>query len=692
MSMTRKTIRSLPAHALFASALALVSFVATQAADEPSIEPIEIGFAERTGRSLMFIDVNAVDRDGRPLTGLVKEDFKLRIDYTWRAIYSVDDLCPCGEATPEPASDDPAAAARLAVAQTVPHFILYFDYSQLGQVGRAHAVYEAERWAREVMRDDDLAMVVAYGGDSVLRELTGFTGDRQAVLDAIQAGAADPELVDPFPNRGVQRQIMCDDGTVSCYHTGRQEYFHARRSLETLRNFLTDLNAIPARKTLLLFHQNASMFPGRLYGDGAAYVPQSSYDFWDAVRETGFSRARALRNNSELVPDLIELTGEVGGSATASRTVVYPLVCGGLRKWTVNFGANLADHTGGDYNHLGHGLDEVLDAAGRKCACIYRIGLEMKERKSSAVMRVKIRADGHSLPARYRMQYLTDGDRWMRKAQLVMAYPEGWSDLELQAAVVPVVARDGRWDVRVQIGLDLADLELAPSDDDGRDSVEWEAAALLSDESGRKHRELLGVYRARPGDDGRIDSLVLHDHRFDGLKPGHYELRAFVHDRFADRFGAVQLSIDLVSPEEQGRIETLVVRDATPHLRNALPLRDKGGVTTGIPAVETGPMPLGDPPRVTRGTALTFLTWDCRTGQRRYRSGIAAAGEPLDLGPVADGIDGTGQCNRIAETIDTAVLPPGRYLYEIAGRDDDVRSGATFEIDPPEEVTPAASH
>jgi hypothetical protein len=80
---------------------------------EPTIAPIQVDLVEQTERTLLLLDVEAVDGQGRPMLGLVKDDFRIRVNYLWRGIYSVDDLCPCGDATlvaPD-APNDPARAA-----------------------------------------------------------------------------------------------------------------------------------------------------------------------------------------------------------------------------------------------------------------------------------------------------------------------------------------------------------------------------------------------------------------------------------------------------------------------------------------------------------------------------------------------------------------------------------------------------
>lgn len=676
--MTRR-IGALPL--LFAVVLAAPQ--AEQPADAPQIEPIDIGFTEETGRSLLFLDVEAVDAAGRPLFGLSKQDFQIRVNYVWRKIYSVDDLCPCGDgATTE--EGDPVAEARRAIVRMPPHFVLYFDFSQLQSTGRAQAIEEARRWAGEVMQPDDRVMVVAYASEARLRVLTDFTSDRDQVLRAIEAGAAAPDLLDPFPSEYRDRQALCDDGTLSCYHVGRQEYFHARRSLETLRNFLTELDGVPARKTLLLFHENATIFPGRSYADGPGDLPESTWDRLEALREPGSARARQLRGASALVPDLLELSQDVGGSATASRTVVYPLACGSARSLTFNLGANLADQTGGEHNRLTREVGELLARAGRGCPCIYRIGLEMEERSKSFVLRTKVRARGLTLPSRYHVQHLTDADRWMRKAQLVLANPEAWRELEVGAALVPVAARGKRWDARVEIGLDLAALQVALGEDD-RQTAEWEVGALLSDGEGRRQWEMLGIYRASPDARGRIESIVLHERPLGGLDPGHYELRAFVHDRGADRYGAALGEIDLPPTDRPGLAGPLAQRPATAHLLEPLPLRGRSpGKADELGRPAAGPLPLGDDPLVARGQVVQFLTFVCGPGATEIRSAVRreAAAEPYEGKSETVVVGESGGCVPLVQAIESLGLEPGRYSYEIEADRTAAGGRATFEIGP----------
>ena len=668
-------------------AFALPCLANDEGAPEPVIEPIDIDFTEVTGRSLLFIDVEGVDREGRPLTGLQKEDFKIRVNYTWRRIYSVDDLCPCGDAAPDPDDPptDPGEAARLALVQAPPHYVFYFDYSQLGAAGRTQAIEEAKRWTEEVMQPDDRVMVAAYATDPGLRTLTDFTSDKEKILRAIDEGAAAPDLQDPFPTTLGDRMALCADGTLSCYHTGRLEYRHARRSMETLRNFLTDLDEVPERKTIVLFHENATIFPGRMYGGAPSFFPESVFDEVRGYPNPYFERVSRMRRDRALVPDLLELEEQLGGTATASRAVVYPILCGSAKTWNVNFSANLADQTGGDYNRRIQDLGQVLDQAGRRCPCIYRIGLELPGKEKSFVLRTKIRVRGRKLPSRYRVQYLTDADRWMRKAQLVRANPGQWRDLDVRAAVVPIRASEKSWDVAVQVTFDVASLKPSPMDDhDG----EWEVAALLARDEFRKTWEMLGVYRARREGNERLRGIMLHEQRFEDLKPGKYELRAFVRDRAENIFGGAAVAIELPVPEDGGLAGPVMVRPRGSLLRSPLPLRKKKKpAATETTSRESGPLPLGDRVTVSPGEAIQFLTWACSGDTSRVQSAVSRDDGELWVSKPVETRE-SGPCNKLSEIVDTDLLPPGSYAYEVStGGDTPKTATAAFAITDSAETT-----
>jgi VWFA-related protein len=413
---------------------------------DDSGETHDSGLTVEVGVSRLFLDVEVVDTDGRPMPGLTQEDFTIRLNNREYPIYSVDDLCGCagGDGPPGPS----------------PNFILFFDFSQIGSRWRETALREAERWANEVKRPEERAMVVAYATPSGLRTLCRLTDDPEKLVASIRDARADPGIDDPFPDRHTQRFENCVDGTVSCHNSGMREYRQTFRSSEVLTRFLMRMGSLPGRKEMLLFYQNNAIYPGCLF---------ATDDSCDAFHDS---------TSADSVPGLDDIVGEVAGTAVASGTVIYPILSGPATDWSVDFGETLAGITGGRFNHDSGGIGEVVNAAGRDCACMYRIGVQPPPSSSSRVLRVKVAVrDGEWLPHDYRLLQLTEQERWRRNAEAVLLDPESAREIALSAAVVPVAATRRRWDAKVLVTLDPRSLGLLPSGE--RSVASWEIGAVL---------------------------------------------------------------------------------------------------------------------------------------------------------------------------------------------------------------------
>jgi VWFA-related protein len=671
-------------------------------------EPLEIGLTERTGTSVLFLDVEALDKQGRPMPGLVKDDFKIRVNYIPRNIYSVDNLCPC-LVDPDPSKPgaciDPQSSPQQR-RQNRPLYVLYFDTSQLQLDGRAIALDQARRWIRDVKQPQDQAIVVAFARETGVRRVTPMTADGETLMQGIQRVDDDPDMRDEFPSKLASRMKMCIEGTVSCYYASRKDYFQSRASFRSLLNFVTELDEMPERKVLLFFHQNNSIFPGRLYaapGSAGAqldFAPDDPTGMGRQIDRAVFGAGDSLGgvmfdgSDSGVTPDLVSLVDAIGGTATASRTTIFPIVAGTDQTWAVNFGANVADYTGGKYNRDAAEMTALIDTAGQGCGCFYRIGLRIDERAKSKVFRTKVKIKGKELHSQYRVQYVTAADRWMRKAQSILENPAEFTDVELQAAIVPFRGGGNTWDLRVQVAVDLETLQLA------RENVEnlgeWEIGALLADSRGKQDWEMLAVSRLRekpperqerPDLDREQETAVVHERTFRGLKAGTYQLRAFIKDRTAKLYGGVETEIHLPVVEERSLVGPIARRAGVPHFSSSLPLRDqKKASQQSRSASLKDSVPRTDA-RFEHGVPIEFTTWACPAYANEVRGQVARsvlAGESSVLEPGKPKTNRAGECVAISDTIDTAGLAPGHYTYRAAwnGAQDvsPLQAEATFEI------------
>ncbi len=681
-----------------------LTLIPAPAGNEKPPSVFDTGIVESTEVTLMLLDVNAVDRDGKPMRGLKRGDFAVRLDGRLWAIETVDDLCPCGGepggevagagdapnneaeslATDETATEhgataisspgelSPPAGEGVAPRPAEPEpvrFVLYLEYSQLRQDGRRRAIDEARRWIQETMRPGDLVLIAAYSEPAGLKTLVRFTADKEQLLSAVNHSAGAPEWFDPFPSSRHSRIEGCLAlfyPYVCLLDLARAEYRHTRRSFLALKTLLSSLAEVPGRKALVLFNQDGTMFPARYYPE---------------VDETQ-------------VGDHIGLVDEVGAQATTARTAIYAAFSGeNENDLGVNLGANLADFTGGGYNRGVHDLTDLTRRAGRGCECVYRLGMAPPGGKSGAVHRVTVEIRDRQAPNTYRVQYLNAADRWMRSAQAVLADPDASTDLPLVAAIVPVAGRDGTWDIAVRVTSSPKSLALLSGASGIRGS--WEVGALLWQEDGRKRWELLAISEIRKQRDDATGTAVLHERVIEGVPPGTYELRAFVRDRWANLYGGARARMELPRTRET-TAGPLVLRAEAGFVRTQLPLRQEKVPTRPESAreIERGLLPLGER-SVRAGEPLACLTWVC-PGESKdsvYETVrfLSREDEPVLIFEEPE-IVKAGRCVRIGDRIDTSGLAPGRYVYHVGWNPDaDERSQdveAAFEVAAGDEQAP----
>lgn len=627
------------------------------------VTPIETGLVERTGTRRILLDVEVTDRAGKPIRGLTRKDFAVRLDGEAWTLHSVDDLCACDDPTADPTPETleapkdpsierdrgPTAAAVIespsAVTEPV-RFIIYFDFSQLQPDGRGRATAEARRWIRESMQPDDQTMIAAYSSLAGVKVLSPFSSDKTHLESVVTEAYEDRELFDAFPGFRQLRVRNCWDCCKGCHQPcaicrkcfnicrvdgSQSEYFHGRRALKALRWFLESLEAVPGRKALLLFHQNGALHPTRHYP------------------------APDLDHNA--------LLEQIGAEATLSRTSIFTAYSGGDSEMLAqNLGANLADYTGGGFNRASVDLSKLTDRAGRGCACLYRLALQPPDEASTRIYTARVEVRDRTLPYRYRVTYLSDSERWLRKARSVLSDPGAAREIPLVAAIVPSATRGKRWDVKIQVAVELSSLELVPSE--GEQISRWEVGALLANDGAEEHWEMLGLSNLHRRGDGDTHVVVLHERVFEGLAPDGYELRAFVRDRWTNTYGGVHSRIDLPHPDRPGILGPWLLRARSRHLRTTLPLLgDESETAESTGTIAEGNTPVGDRP-IEAGATLEFVSWICRGEPGTVQRFVSQEGRPqFRFEEPATGE--SGECVWLTDRLETGPLSPGRYTYHL---------------------------
>jgi hypothetical protein len=337
-----------------------------------------------------------------------------------------------------------------------------------------------------------------------------------------------------------------------------------------------------------------------------------------------------------------------------------------------------------------------MSGAGRRCACTYRIGLTPPE--DDRIFKLTVEVRGRRLPNTHRVQHVSDDERSIRMARATLLDPQSADDLPLVAALVPVARREDGWELELQVGVSADALLLLRSEEKRKAS--WEVGALLSEQGSHRSWEMVGVAELLRETDRPSETTILHTRRMPGLRPGCYQIRAFVHDRITDTYGGAVATIELL--EERGSILGPVVQSAGGQFfRTTLPLRSKERniEPVVVRAIETGSLPIGDR-AVRTGEPLEFASWICGSGARdtllRARRFVTSGGRALFRFD-APSITVAGDCARLSDRLDTSELAAGSYAYHVRldrGPDvaaEDVEARFEIEASTSTEPLPAAA-
>ena len=682
----------------FGLLLVALACPSASAQEPPRKDPIiDTGLVERSGVSLMLLDVEVRDEQGRPLRGLRKEDFAVYLNGRPWPLVSVDDLCPCSAPALDIASgaEDGGQAATVVPSSTTPlptpddvRFVIYLDFSQMRPDGRENAGTQARRWIRDVMQPEDEVMLAAFSEEQGLRQLTPFTRDKIQLIAALDGLALDTPAADLYARLFADRvgacqscilpclqacgtsSSCCTDCLLVCPHClidGREEKVHGGRALNSLRRLLQRLETVPGRKTLLYFHQNQVMMLAYLYPCTEVRVGDHS-----------------------------SLVEQLAADATLSRTTLYTVQSGDSRlSAATNIGANLADYTGGGFNRGPTDMARLIDRAGRGCACTYRLGL--KSNDAGEVFRVRVEVLGRPLPNRYRVQHLTVAERWWRRAESTLADPEAARDVPLATAILPIAGRGRSWDLSLQIALEANLLTMLP--EGPRTKGSWEVGALLVHQKSGRSWEMLAVSDVRVPDHTDLSrAFIVHERVLEDLRPGVYELRTFVRDRWANLFGGARATIELPRPAPGALVGPLMQAVEATHMRTVLPLRKRRGAqdppARGV--TQTGPLPLAGH-SVPRGESVEFVTWVC-PGDHKDSIYEARRFVSLDDRPLfrfdEPLVQRAGDCAALRDRLDTAPMETGSYSYTVNWNPEPgaepVSARIAFEVTDPAELQPAA--
>lgn len=409
-------------------------------AQVPGAAPAET-FAEEVSVEVVNVEVHVTDRQGQPVTGLTREDFRLfedgeEVEIGYFAAVEGSAARP-PEATPAAETPAETAPASRPEERDPLRLVLFLDQAHMHPSNRARVMGDLERFVTETLRPDDQVMVVDHDRSLRLRQM--FTTDRDAVVTAIRqvAEAGTSNLQGLSERREALRELSegigsCDElellealSRVRQYASWLQG--EAEASLEAVRTVAGTLRGLPGRTILVYVSDGMEQQPAADLFDALATTcplgdlrpalagEAMSWNLSSAMeRLTAYVNAQRVTlytfDSSGLRADL---DSELGGSPSLH----------GQRLRTAGLQGSLvflAEQTGGKAALNANRLAPELAKAVEDATTFYSLGFQPDHRGDGEVhrLRVEVRAPHHQV--RHRQQYL-DVPRADRIAERMLA-------------------------------------------------------------------------------------------------------------------------------------------------------------------------------------------------------------------------------------------------------------------------------
>ena len=429
-------------HMICGRAIAWIAIVAvglTAAGQEVEKEKVVGGlaFVDEIQVTVVNLDVFVRDRDGRPVTGLSEEDFRLRQDGTVRnlshfAAYTEELIAEIMAAReeqaatgllPGPPGDDSAAApvpgqvGRLADHVQPVHIVLYVDNENIRPFDRNRVLAQVRRFVSEVMQPHVQVMVISVQRSPII--VQPFTDDPRAVKDALRGltrvyGARTDvdrnrgriihdmqSLMESAPSQGLRNDpVAAMDLQDKIRFYADEISQELNYSVNSLREVLTTLAGLPGRRVLVHISSGLPAVPARdlinWYGD--LYQRSSTLPMLARFNRRQVYNALASSANAQGVTFYtIDASGLAGaGSASAEHSRPIDPMIASIN--VINYQEPLlvmAEKTGGraiiDSNDITSLLEEMRD----DLFTYYSLGYTLSSSGSDTVHRIDVELPGH---------------------------------------------------------------------------------------------------------------------------------------------------------------------------------------------------------------------------------------------------------------------------------------------------------
>jgi len=456
--MTRRSVR------------AFVGILAAAAATRLPAQQ-EGGFRENVNVRVMDIDVIVTDREGHPVPGLSRDDFRIRVDRKPVDIEYFAAVRAGGVREPDLHTLSPDLVVNpdeKGKESRVPrHFLLFVDEASLTPSRRRVAIEALRDFVGRLDPSDEAILVAERSRPVVLTDWTSRRETLVAAIDGISQSA-----VAGLRRAERERQAKQEIGMV--FRGAREErarmyeeevYEETKKTLADMTGTLALLADKPGKKIFLDVSEGFELQPGSALLDfaGRSAAASSSTSFRRDVTpelKRFVDRANAL----EITVFTIDARGLPGSAAEAGNEA--PLYATSLtaRQDSQAGLAEMAEQTGGEAILQTNDLDGALSAVYRDASSYYSLGVNLRSVTAAEAHRVEVAVTRPGLIVRARKTYTVEGDeqRLEDRVRATLLTPASYADLSASLKT-GAPARDGRvFSLPVDVEVPARDLTFLP--------------------------------------------------------------------------------------------------------------------------------------------------------------------------------------------------------------------------------------
>lgn len=238
----------------------------TQAPPPPPPRVVPGGKATiRSTVSLVEVDVQVTDRNGKPIKGLKQEQFTVTEDGKPQTVSTfeyndIERIETAGNTSEAPISVPIGTVATPEALKAVVHdhrmIVLFFDMTSLQPEDLLRSTRAAEKYLNDQMTPADLVGIVEFG--NTLKVIANFTNDRELLRQSVEAlvpghEAALAALADAAAAADGETAVTEDTGAAFVADDSEFNVFNTDRKLAAIESICEVLDGIPGKKSLIQF-------------------------------------------------------------------------------------------------------------------------------------------------------------------------------------------------------------------------------------------------------------------------------------------------------------------------------------------------------------------------------------------------------------------------------------------------------